>query len=682
MTERLRFSSGAAPRQRGSWRGAMAVLALLLVASCSGPGPTSQAPGADGVPSSSAPLALSQDGRTLWVVNPDADSVTPLDTKTLTAGTPLPVGAEPWVVAVTPSGEVVVLNRGDGTLTALCCDLDTVSGRIGGTGGLVERRTLYLGPEPAGLALSPSGRLAYVTLSVEAELAIVDLESLEVVERLPLGASPWAVAVTDDGDELDDDETVVVAHRFARPRTGDAEHLAAEATDDGKEGWLTLIRAGERREVVLGPIGFGFPNTLESVAFGAGGAWVAHQLNSPEYPRDFETTVSAALSAVGLPGGPSLSEGAKGLVTGHDVLTLDVSDESFSTPVNFPRAVALAPDGSTAYLALAGTDAVMGIDLSDPLGPRLLGFWPTGSNPRGLVVDADGARGYVMNYLSRDVSVLDLSDARTRPELARVPVAGETLDDVTLRGKVLFNNATDPRISHLGWISCASCHPGGAADGTTWLTPDGPRQTMPLWRLAGTAPFHASATRDEVQDFEHDIEGLMAGSGLAPGVPAPELGAPNAGRSYDLDALAHFVLHGIRTPVAAAPEPHLADRGRELFSSAGCSACHGGAAWTVSSLPGPVGSLGVDGAVEVESVLVDVGTFDPARDVLGERGFDVPSLLGIAASAPYLHDGSAATLGEVLDNPAHAPIALSEVERAALVAFLRGIDERTAPVEE
>ena len=94
MTERLRFSSGAAPRQRGSWRGAMAVLALLLVASCSGPGPTSQAPGADGVPSSSRPLALSQDGRTLWVVNPDADSVTPLDTKTLTAGTPLPVGAE------------------------------------------------------------------------------------------------------------------------------------------------------------------------------------------------------------------------------------------------------------------------------------------------------------------------------------------------------------------------------------------------------------------------------------------------------------------------------------------------------------------------------------------------------------------------------------------------------------
>ena len=372
---------------------------------------------------------------------------------------------------------------------------------------------------------------------------------------------------------------------------------------------------------------------------------------------------------------------AREAALGTEALTLDLNDPAFSSPVNFPRAVALSPDGGTAYLALAGSDAVMGVDLRDPAGLKLLGFWPTGANPRGIVVDTSGEVGYVMNYLSRDVSVLDLRDTSARREQARVPVAGEVLDPVTLRGKTLFNNASDPRLSRLGWISCASCHPGGGADGTTWLTPDGPRQTMPLWRLAGTAPFHASATRDEVQDFEHDIEGVMAGSGLAPGLPPAELGAPSSGLSPDLDALAHYVLHGIRAP-NAPPAGEAAERGRLVFASAGCDTCHGGPAWTKSALPGPVGTLGLDGAKEVSDVLVDVGTFDPARDVLGASGFDVPSLLGIGSSAPYLHDGSAATLFDVLANPLHAPAGLSAEERADLVAFLESIDERTAPFGE
>jgi cytochrome c peroxidase len=61
-------------------------------------------------------------------------------------------------------------------------------------------------------------------------------------------------------------------------------------------------------------------------------------------------------------------------------------------------------------------------------------------------------------------------------------------------------------------------------------------------------------------------------------------------------------------------------------------------------------------------------------------GFDVPTLLGVGASAPYLHDGSARSLGEVLQNPRHAP-PLSEAETADLLAFLVSIDGETTPIE-
>src|SRR5690606_17448659 len=96
-----------------------------------------------------------------------------------------------------------------------------------------RRTDLKVSAEPGSLALSPTGRLAFVTLSGDAALAIVDLERVEVVGRVPLGLVPWAVAVTDDGDADDLDETVVVTHRIARLRSG-----GVEGTDDGKEGWL------------------------------------------------------------------------------------------------------------------------------------------------------------------------------------------------------------------------------------------------------------------------------------------------------------------------------------------------------------------------------------------------------------------------------------------------------------
>jgi len=73
----------------------------------------------------------------------------------------------------------------------------------------------------------------------------------------------------------------------------------------------------------------------------------------------------------------------------------------------------------------------------------------------------------------------------------------------------------------------------------------------------------------------------------------------------------------------------------------------------------------------------------------GRNGFNVPSLLGLAYSAPYLHDGSAQTLEDVLalhtletpNGTQTIDAALTPTQRANLLEFLRAIDEDTQCLE-
>ena len=98
--------------------------------------------------------------------------------------------------------------------------------------------------------------------------------------------------------------------------------------------------------------------------------------------------------------------------------------------------------------------------------------------------------------------------------------------------------------------------------------------------------------------------------------------------------------------------------------------------------------------------LMNVGTFDSAASnelrpavVLGvpsivaangALGFNIPSLLSVFASAPYLHNGAAQTLDEVLNNVTHRSAGTGGVDtlsnpndRRKLVRFLESIDADT-----
>src|SRR5438094_6987931 len=226
-------------------------------------------------------------------------------------------------------------------------------------------------------------------------------------------------------------------------------------------------------------------------------------------------------------------------------------------------------------------------------------------NPQGIVLNSDDTRAYVMNFITRDVSVVDISEQPTNyHEFARIPSADlpvpGSVEAIIHHGNELFNTSIGPpgtadsarppagRMSDSGWGNCYNCHPRGLTDGVTWMFGDGPRQTISMESTAehpqppgslinmNGAPLlpsfkqrvlNWSAVRDEVQDFELNIRGVSGGQGLIslPGgaqdpcvfnlrLPSPTSCAAgtdvNTGRSADLDAIAAYVAFGIRSPVA------------------------------------------------------------------------------------------------------------------------------------
>ncbi len=143
------------------------------------------------------------------------------------------------------------------------------------------------------------------------------------------------------------------------------------------------------------------------------------------------------------------------------------------------------------------------------------------------------------------------------------------------------------------------------------------------------------------------------------------LGDPKAGLSAELDAMAAYVA----SLDTFAPSPHRAAdgsltadgvAGRGIFQARGCAQCHGGVNFSESGA----------------ATLRDVGTIRQPGS--GKRlggaltGLDPPTLRGVWETAPYLHDGSAATLEAAVR--AHGAVTISDPDLVKLVAYLKQID--------
>jgi mono/diheme cytochrome c family protein len=360
-----------------------------------------------------------------------------------------------------------------------------------------------------------------------------------------------------------------------------------------------------------------------------------------------------------------------------------------------------------------------------------------GASPRGIVINASDTRAYIMNFISRNVTVLDLTQV---PELvvatlpsADLPAPG-TLEDTIHIGKELFHTSIgvfDPpapgqppivgRMSANGWGSCATCHPFGLSDNVVWIFASGPRRSVPLHadfdpsdpERATQRVLNWSGIFDEEEDFELNIRNVSGGAGLIvleDGMtPDPEVGAfdPANGNRRQLtvrgvpawDAIKAYEKFGIRAPISPVPKtnPDVV-AGEALFRQANCQLCHGGPQWTsglISFTPPPDPSLVLDGQLINE--LEQVGTFDPAllnevranaQPPLGPDGFVPASLLSLFAfPRAFLHNGAVDSLAAVLENVTHRSAGVTGVDllddpelRRQLALFLLSIDASTPPI--
>ena len=107
--------------------------------------------------------------------------------------------------------------------------------------------------------------------------------------------------------------------------------------------------------------------------------------------------------------------------------------------------------------------------------------------------------------------------------------------------------------------------------------------------------------------------------------------------------------------------------GFKLFMSVGCTACHNG-----EMLGGNMQKLG---AVELWPDQRDQGRFDITKIPLDRMFFKVPTLRNVEKTAPYFHDGSAATLEQAvwLMGKHQLGIELTPAETQLMVVWLKSL---------
>jgi YVTN family beta-propeller protein len=270
-----------------------------------------------------AAVVLSPDERLAAVVNRDVGTLSVLSVKyeegkttraEQTYDVNLGAGSEPWQVVVSPDSQTAyVVLRKDQKLVRVknLATRPEVDGFV------------YVGAEPTSLALSPSGRIAYVSNWGNGDVSVVDTAQLTVtrtidlngplvstgylgaVEPRPALAHPRSITVTNDLDLDDSDETVLVTEYFSQQ----VQELLPTGlnADVARNGIVYKVSASDYAVstinlAALEDIGFKdvngnaagcFPNQLQSITVNGNYAYVTSICAAPEGPEGLKVTAQA-----------------------------------------------------------------------------------------------------------------------------------------------------------------------------------------------------------------------------------------------------------------------------------------------------------------------------------------------------------------------------------------------------
>ncbi len=589
---------------------ALAALCAVVLGICAWCGRTADASVATGRTgerleyASPIEMLLSSDGSLLYVLCQESGQVRVLNAKSYEPVKNIAVGRVPRGFSLSPKGDrLFVANSWDDTVSVI----DTKS--------LEVAATWAVGSEPSSVVEDREDKHLFVANRISNDVAVLDAQTGAEEKRLAAGRGASYITASPDGSKL------YVTHVYPNP----TPHRTAPDSE------ITVIDAA--RAVVVDRIALPYVAHGFHVAFSADGrlgvASTLHPKNLVplahlEHGGAFADTLTLFGADVGKP--------------------VEIPLDELELYAVRPFGIAITPDKTRMFITCGGSEMVTVVDI-----PRLMRYVRThpgtsaqdlsasanyvvgriavGHDPRGVMLTKDGTKLLVANRLEDTISVVDTKTDRV---VSTIALAGPKQMSVLRHGEQTFYTS---RYSFQGQIGCANCHIDSTFDGLQWdLEPDGFGRDIvdnrPIEAVKDTEPFKWN--------------------GGNPNLPT-ECGPRTEkyfwrAENYDDLTLTDLVVYVRDLP----PRPNRwlqgsgeltasQERGRALFvresdkfgnsipETNRCVYCHSGLKGT-------------------NQKSFDVGT-KKATDNSGL--LDTPQLTNIAITAPYLHDGSAATLEQI-----------------------------------
>lgn len=584
--------------------------------------------------SKSSTIALSDDENYVVMVNPDDDSISIFSTADNSLSARVTTGDEPSAVVIHPdSTTAFVANRAAATVIKVW-DIDKENPRLS--------NPTPVGSEPTGLALSPTGATLFVAEFAEGRISVIDTATMALTDVIEAPLNPRGIAVTNDGDESDDDEFLIVPEFFGDQGPG------AEATDTSRTGRVRIYQLSNlapTAPIIFAPIDSGFvpngtsagtvmtsPNQLYSVAVTGGKIYVTSVSASPKGPPVFNGNVYPVVYV-----GDLASRTEDRSIAGTTNLARRIAD-AIPSGVRFFLAdmvdVSFVGSTNVGYFLGRGSDVIQRV-VFDPTTGVTIGSnrnvqidigkvfpdeTPACQTPSGIVVSGSATRAYVNCWVSRRLGVINLGEQVPLTTVEASPPPVTEAEQAVERGKRFYFTGRG-RWSSEAWSGCGTCHPDGLTDNITWSFATGPRQTTSMDGTFSHGPgpqkqriLNWTAVFDELHDFERntrDVSGgkgavtragdgflcgdvanevpLALGGNLAQPVREVQDNTPSCTDNWDdIEAFTRTI-----RPPAGLKLMDLASvaRGALLFgeptvqvNGGGCVRCHGGPGWTVSRL--------------------------------------------------------------------------------------------------
>ena len=568
-------------------------------------------------------LAVSPSQTVCLSANPTAGTVSLVDLKERRILAELGVGCGPVDVAWLDETTALVSLQNDDSVAVVKRDGTT----------LTLLKSVVVGDEPGGLAVSINRRRAFVTLGGEDCVAVLDLDRLVsangaqgtiVVDRSAVGGIPRTLAISPDDPWLVTC-CAVPCEVFVHDISSMKQISARKVFDGGFNPGVPVITSDSQLVVLPSAVNRAFSVTAGMIDIG----WV----------------IDNRLTKLPLPDGDPSDQKQLGL----DIRGKAVGDAN---------AAAFSPDGKLIAVTCGGTHELLVLDF--PTIP-----WPSGDPgdflPEALRKDATrfrriklggrpvdvqfvGERQVVVaNYLSDSVQFIDLE---TDHVTDTVRLGGPDEPGIIRRGEIVFYDAD--RSLH-SWFSCHTCHTDGHTSGQVFDTRNdrtyGTPKLIPSLRgVAETGPW-------TWHGWQTDLKDAMKRS------LTESMNTEKPISEEDVESLAAYmetIVHR-KNPRSNSTSPNVV-MGRQLFEGrAGCSKCHSGTTFTTVET--------FDGAVE-----------DPKDK---NKLYNPPSLKGVSTRRRFLHTGKAKSLEQVLTK-FHRPEdlvgeTLNDAETTALIDYLKSL---------